>query len=115
MFRAFATYLPIVACLWHPPGGRTLERIGHALGWPPPLLAVAPVFLLPLARRLFPERPWHSWDGGDGSVARQAVPYLRRAASLVEGFLAGGCDPRGVWEAICLPERGHQNLLAREL
>lgn len=86
-------------------GTAALRCIAHSLDWPaelePGLHIVAR-----LAIRLWPAHPWSDWMSDDaGAFRRGAIPYLRRAACLLHGFLLGGCNPFGVWEAIQLPTR----------
>lgn len=88
-------------------GGATLPLplVAQILGWPAGLTPSLPLVVL-LAARLWPSQPWGDWAADDGATLRRAaVPFVRRAACLVHGFAMGGCDPRGVWEAIELPRR----------
>ena len=82
----------------------------------------------PLARRLYPSKPWNRatarrisgrrcvrerWTstGADGGSVHSgaAVAYLRRAACLLHGFIRGGCALAGLWEAIRLPDRRNKS------
>jgi hypothetical protein len=103
----------IDAALWEAvwqSGTATVDSIAFTLQWPAAVCDVVGI-LLPLCRRLWPEEPWtDAWittEAPDGAarVTRATVPYLRRAACLLHGFHLGGCSPKGVWEAILLPDR----------
>ena len=83
------------------------DAIGTLLRWPPAVMDVCSL-LLPLCRLLWAEEPWLDWfppTADPETVPRAIVPLLRRAACLCHGFHLGGCSPRGVWEAIALPNR----------
>jgi hypothetical protein len=83
----------------------TLRDIAHSLGWPAELDSGLPLVSY-LATRLWPAHPWNEWMSADADAFRRdAIPFLRRAACLLHGFVMGGCNPHGVWEAIRLPER----------
>lgn len=92
--------------LWKGCAGVPLLRIARAADWPVDLDPVLPL-VGPLAAQLWPRHPWDEWITADGAavICHAAVPFLRRSACLVHGFQLGGCDPRGVWEAIGLPHR----------
>lgn len=101
---------PLWEAMWQS-GSATPEAIAFALQWPRAVVDVVGI-LVPLCQRMWPEEPWReAWivpdpaGQGDGRLMRAAVPYLRRAACLLHGFHLGGCSPKGVWEAILLPDR----------
>jgi hypothetical protein len=100
---------PLWEATWQS-GSATPDAIAFALQWPRAVVDVVGI-LVPLCQRMWPDEPWsEAWivpdaASGDVRVMRAAVPYLRRAACLLHGFHLGGCSPKGVWEAILLPDR----------
>jgi hypothetical protein len=81
--------------------------VGETLEWPPAVMDMC-TLLVHLSRKLYPTEPWDDWfpeEISHTSVPRAIIPLLRRAACLCYGFHLGGCSPRGVWEAITLPNR----------
>ena len=84
----------------------TVEVLGRLLRWPESVMDVSNI-LVPLTHKLWPQEPWSEWLPEDqkGTVPRAIVPHLRRTACLCHGFYLGGCSPRGVWEAVSLPNR----------
>ena len=83
------------------PGRVPLRNIAECLAWPDEVLGVLDL-VVPMMRRL-----WVDIDEGEEALdlERRTVPWLRRTACLLHGFVLGHCSVRGVWEAVSLGGR----------